>query len=97
MRPPDELDGAKVLEWAWSEVPFGVIRNTDGVLACQVHGLAICQYPKDDKVYRFSCDDKWEVQQDMDYDSFEEAKALLPAQYRQVDMVWHIKEDYTRK
>ena len=97
MNPPDELDGAKVLEWAWSEVPFGVIRYTDGTLVCQLHGLAICQYSQDKKVYGFSCDSEWEVQQDMDYRSIEEAKELLPAEYEQVDVVWHMNKVKARK
>jgi hypothetical protein len=93
MKPPAELDGAQVLEWAWSEVPFGIIRYTDGTLRCEVHGLAICQYPNDNKVYRFSCDREWNVQQDMDYNTVAEAKELLPAQYKAVAVIWHIWTD----
>jgi hypothetical protein len=86
--PPSEIDGARVLEWAWSERPFGELRDDAGRLVAVVHGLAICRYDASPKVYRFSCDANWECQQDADYDSIAEAKASLPAQYRGAVAVW---------
>lgn len=82
MEPPQELDAARVLEWAWSDEPFGFVGPVP------IHGLAICRYPGAPGVYRFSCDRGWEVQQDQDHDTVEEAKALLPEQYRRVEACW---------
>jgi hypothetical protein len=88
-KPPDTIDGARVLEWAWSgEEPFGHVRDADGTVNIEIYGLAICQYLGSLTVYRFSCNRDWETEQDADYDSVEEAKARLPAQYRLVPARW---------
>ncbi|MES2696431.1 MAG: hypothetical protein V4773_23375 [Verrucomicrobiota bacterium] len=86
--PPSSLDGAQILEWAWSgERPFGIVSGGDEVEA--VFGLAIARYEKSEFVYRFSCNASWEVVQDATYASPEEAKKLLPMQYREVLAHWH--------
>ncbi len=86
--PPPEIDGARVLEWAWSERPFGEILDTEGRLVAVIHGLALCRYDDSGQIYRFSCDADWECQQDGVYGSLAEAKANLPAQYRRVESAW---------
>ena len=88
-KPTKEIDGATVLEWAWSgEKRFGVVYYEDGKIASEIFGLAICCYPNDQKIYRFSCDSKWETEQDSDYRSIEEAKSNLPWQYQEVKPKW---------
>lgn len=87
--PPPRIDGARVLEWAWSVDPFGEILDAEGRLAAVVHGLALCRYDESSQIYRFSCDGNWDCQQDALYESIDEAKAHLPAQYRRVEPVWH--------
>ena len=82
------LDNARVIEFAWSDSPFGDVKDTDGVLVAMIHGLAICQYENSRVVYRFSCDKTWEVISDVDYDSIEQAKAWLPDQYRRAPADW---------
>lgn len=87
--PPLQIDGAKVLEWAWSgSEPFGVVRYTSGDIAAEIFGLAICQYPNSDAIYRFSCDSNWESKQDSDYSSLQEAKSELPEQYTNQPVKW---------
>jgi hypothetical protein len=86
---PLELDGARVLEWAWSDDAFGEVQSLSGELAKLIHGLAICQYNTDHQVYRFSCNNNWEVCQDQIYDSAQEAKDHLPEQYRRVPALWN--------
>lgn len=88
-KPPKEIDGAKVLEWAWSgSKPFGVLCNESGELTSQIFGLAICSYTGSNKIYRFSCGPEWEVEQDSDYNSIAEAKKALPPQYREIEAIW---------
>jgi len=88
-KPPKEIDGAKVLEWAWSgSKPFGVLCSESGDLTSEIFGLAICRYANSDTIYRFSCDPEWEVEQDSDYNSIAEAKIFLPSQYQEVKAVW---------
>jgi hypothetical protein len=88
-KPPKEIDGAKVLEWAWSgDKPFGVVCYESGEIAAEIFGLAICSYPNVNKIYRFSCDSEWETEQDSDYQSIEEAKHELPLQYHEVKPKW---------
>ena len=86
--PPGEIDGARVLEWAWSDEPFGVVTDTDGRVAYRIHGLAICRYEGSERVYRFACDGAWECVQDALYDSLGVAKAQLPDQYRLAPAEW---------
>ena len=88
-KPPKEIDGANILEWAWSgSKPFGVICFESGEIATEIYGLAICRYANSDKVYRFSCDSKWASEQDSEYGSVAEAKKSLPSQYNVKKAMW---------
>lgn len=93
-KPPKEIDGAKVLYWAWSgSVPFGFIKYPDGQIAFEIYGLAICQYEKSGQIYRFSCDKNWETEGDSPYDSVNQAIEDLPEQYKNVRADWVKFED----
>ena len=84
--PPLKIDGACVLEWAWSgQKPFG---RVPGAEPPEIYGLAIATYDFE-QFYRFSCDKDWNTTQDKLYDSIEEAKRMLPNQYKEVPAVWH--------
>ncbi len=84
--PPAYIDGAKVVQWAWSgQYPFGFVSTYE------VYGLAICQYENSPTFYRFSCDKNWETLQDSPYDSIKEAVEQLPEQYRRVVANWQVK------
>jgi hypothetical protein len=49
--PPDYLDGARVIKWAWSgREPFGYMAHIDGISREAIHGLAIC-HTKIQKVF----------------------------------------------
>jgi hypothetical protein len=88
MKPPATIDGARVLEWAWSgEKPFGHVIGGDTAEA--IFGLAIATYDKTNTVYRFSCDARWDTVQDGLYSSVDEAKRQLPPQYQNVHVLWH--------
>ncbi|KAB8060624.1 hypothetical protein GCN74_08265 [Janthinobacterium sp. FT14W] len=89
MTPPSHIDGARVLAWAWSDLPFGHVAAEDGTAPLAIHGLALCRYEGEARVYRFSCDAQWNSVQDALHDSVDEAKAHLPAQYRAVAAVWN--------
>jgi hypothetical protein len=87
--PPNQIDGADVLCWAWSGAkPFGFVPVTGTTDAIPIYGLAVCRYPGSQKVYRFSCNFTWETEQDSEYDSVEEAISRLPGQYQQVEAHW---------
>jgi len=89
-KPPAEIDGAKVLEWAWSgDVPFGEVPGAD----MKIFGLAITTYDRRE-YYRFACDRDWETQQDALYASNEDAKNQLPDQYRMVEVNWVKRQDH---
>ncbi|NMF47753.1 hypothetical protein HHL01_06120 [Pseudoalteromonas arctica] len=92
--PPLKIDGAIVLEWAWSgNKPFGVVKYQNGEVASEIFGLAICAYPDSDQVYIFSCDCDWETEQDSQYNSIQNAKDYLPEQYRHVKANWKLSTD----
>lgn len=90
--PQAYLDGAKVIQWAWSgKVPFGFVSSVEDEHRTNIHGLAICKYENSETIYRFSCDINWEVIQDSDYDSILDAIAYIPEQYRNVEPDWITK------
>lgn len=85
MHPPAQIDGARVVEWAWSGMtPFGEVPGAD---PSEVFGLAIATYD-DVQYYRFSCDRNWNTIQDALYNSIADAKDQLPKQYRSVNAKW---------
>lgn len=67
MKPPPTLDGARVLFWAWFEPPLFLSGGSG-----RIHGAAVAQYSSG-QIYRFHCDQDWEVQGDWDCESVEEA------------------------
>ena len=89
MPPPPTLDGARVLWWAWScDVPFGEMPGAEDP---HVFGFAVCRYDQHgDKYYRFSCNRHWEVLNDMDYLSEEDAKEDIPGQYDASRVDWQL-------
>src|SRR5271163_320580 len=72
MEPPDFVDGARVIKWAWSgQQPFGFVPYEDSTEREEIYGLAICRYDgstSKEPIYRFSCDKNWETVQDSIYD-----------------------------
>ena len=89
MQPPRRIDGAWVLEWAWSDMPFGEVPAVVGGRPTAIYGMAICQYEGSSNVCRFSCDKNWETKADVDYSTIEEAKAGVPYAYQRVRVIWH--------
>ena len=86
-KPPPELDGANVIFWSWSgDTPFFVM--SDGEAGIAIHGLAICQYSGSSGVYRFSCSESWEVENDSPYESPEEAMNSPSGQYQVESVKW---------
>jgi len=94
MQPPAFIDGARVIEWAWSDIPFGVVCYSDGSgIAAQIHGLALCQYEGELEFYSFGCNADWECVSDATHESLELAKSELP--YRNVPAIWHSQSGLT--
>lgn len=88
-KPEKEIDGAKVLYWAWSgATPFGFVGAPNDPTASKIFGLAICQYEKTGRIYCFSCNKYWETEQDAPYNSVEQAIENLPDQYKNVPAEW---------
>jgi hypothetical protein len=84
VEPPDDLDGAVVLFWAYSpRVPFFIMEFSDGTPYKPIHGFAICRYKDDSKYYKFSCDREWIVENDIDADSINEAKQIAISQTKE--------------
>jgi hypothetical protein len=89
MRPPSRIDGADVVLWAWSEpAPFFEMPSSDGAPAVPIHGLAICRYPKNGAIYRFSCNGAWEAENDSPFATVEAAASGGAAQYDVRSVEW---------
>ncbi len=92
IEPPDFIDGARVIKWAWSGMrPFGFVGIEDGTEREEVYGLVICRYEDSGSIYRFSCDKSWDTVQDNQYDTIENAITRLPGQYKNAEAVWQTK------
>ena len=82
MKPPQYLDGAEVLWWAWSgSEPYGLHGDEP------VHGFAVCKYASG-QIYRFSCNRVWQTVNDMDHATEVEAKADIPSNYDESRVQW---------
>jgi hypothetical protein len=86
--PPPFLDGARVVYWAWWPDPFFVMRDPEGNAVAHVYGLAICRYDDSGAVYRFSCDQNWEVLNDSPYGTEEEARSAASGDYDVARIAW---------
>ncbi len=87
--PPEEIDGAEVLWWAWSDPdPFFVMPTGSDSADINIHGLAICRYASTGQIYRFSCSATWETQNDSPASSVASAKLLRSAQYDTQAVEW---------
>lgn len=92
MNPPSQLDGSQVLYWAWSgDKPFGNMNYTDGSVASEIYGFAICINAG--TILRFSCDHDWQVQNDMDFPTIEEAMKAEYRQYQNQPTIWNKFDD----
>ncbi len=86
-KPPQELDGAKVLLWAIlgeeNEKTGAVRLYADGQEQTKFSGLALAQYEKNQNsgVYLFYCNQEWEVENDSLYGDLEEAKSEAERQF----------------
>ena len=85
LKPPNEIDGARVVYWAYSQVPFFVM--ADGGAGIPIHGLAVAVYSSG-SVYRFSCDRDWETQNDSEWPSVEAATHAASADYEIAEIHW---------
>jgi hypothetical protein len=85
MVPPIKIDNATVIEWAWSDTPFGHVPCGDA--AIPIHGLALASYDGK-QFYLFSCDKEWDTVQDSVYPTLNAAKEGLPVQYKKVIANW---------
>lgn len=91
LEPPDEIDGAKVVWWAYdSKKPFFVMKFTNGLDYKPIHGFALCQYKSSREVYKFSCDLQWNVANDSVYETVEQALSDIGRQFQ--DIHWQKKE-----
>jgi hypothetical protein len=68
-----------------------VIKYTNGTTAAQIYGLAMCIV--DGAIYRFSCDYNWDVKNDIDYPSIQEAMKAICPQYQNQSVHWNKFDD----
>ncbi|MGI5997061.1 MAG: hypothetical protein ACOX89_00205, partial [Lutispora sp.] len=68
------IDGAEVIAISQKD-NFGVIKYGDNsIKSIPIEYLAICQYENDKQFYVFLCNGKFEVEQDIAFNTMEEAK-----------------------
>lgn len=72
--PPNQLDGADVLCWAVS-ARGGFYKLAESDPPVMVVAMVVARYAGGE-VYLFKCDQSWEVVQDWDCESVEEAREL---------------------
>jgi len=79
----------QVVLWAWSATaPFFVMPFSDRAGGIPIHGLALCRAPRGTSVYRFSCTEAWEVANDSEWPSVEQARQAPSSQYDVSAVAW---------
>lgn len=90
--PPDELDGAEVILWAFHpQKPFFIMEYSDGTQYKPIHGFAICRYKGEQRYYKFSCDINWNVENDLDCGCIEEAVKIATDMSNE-PIIWNKKQ-----
>ena len=85
--PPPQLDGAAVVCWTISPVgEFYQLVGSDPPVS--VAAMAVCIYDDSGALYLFKCDPTWDVVQDWDCGSVEEAMALAEQHSRGQPVEW---------
>lgn len=87
-KPPDELDGARVVHYVIlraGQRSTGRVRHfINGQPMQPAAALAIARYAGDESAYLFFCDSNWQVIQDDLLSSIEEALAEIKRQYENI-------------
>jgi hypothetical protein len=86
MKPPETIDGARVVYWAWSTEPPLFLMQGDPQPEA-VCGLAVCEYASG-AVYRFSCDAQWQVLNDSPYPTVLAALTARSGNYDVTRVAW---------
>jgi hypothetical protein len=91
-RPPNALDGARVICFAKvsdAVNPTGkTTHRKDGEVLSPAAALAICQYSGDSQFYLFYCDEGWIVQTDTCHMTLDEAKDQAQFEYEGISSHW---------
>lgn len=88
--PPERLDGADVLCWvASSREEFYQMVGADPPI--KVAAMVVAQYADGGPIYLFKCDREWQVVQDWDCSSIEEAQALAIEHAFGEQVVWRTR------
>jgi hypothetical protein len=86
-KPPTQLDGADVLFWTVSEQGgFYTLPGSGPPII--VTGMAVARYVDGGALYLLKCDHAWQVVQDWDCGSVEEAQALAGEHSGNESLVW---------
>jgi hypothetical protein len=86
-KPPAQLDGADVLCWVVSQRDgFYTQAGSDPPII--VVAMAVARYADGGPFYLFKCDRDWQVVQDWDCASVEEARALAAGHSRGEPLEW---------
>ncbi len=84
--PPRQLDGAAVI--CWSLAPPGASYELHRSHPPAARAVAVCRYDDGGHVYLFACDADWEVVQDWDWGSVEEAIEMAAKYVRGQPIAW---------
>jgi hypothetical protein len=90
--PPERLDGADVLCWAVSS-RGGFYQLAGPHPTVTVAAMAVARYVDCRSVYLFKCDPNWQVVQDWDCGSVEEARELAAEHASGEQLVWRARAE----
>ncbi|PJZ65558.1 hypothetical protein CH371_11500 [Leptospira wolffii] len=86
MKIPENLDGAKIIEYSIGG-GFGIV-NDEEFGEIEIFALAICSYNGDSEIYLFSCDRSLNVISDTLHDTIEDAKVFAQKYYDLHNIAW---------
>ncbi|QMV41315.1 hypothetical protein [Cohnella cholangitidis] len=97
MSIPNELDGAKVIQYTSNSMSnqygtVGILNEKNEIVEkLPITAMAICQYDGSRGYYLFSCDSDWEVIGDFDFATIEDAKESAKHSHKVNDKDWLIR------
>jgi hypothetical protein len=86
--PPPTLQGAQILHWTGTDAePFYYLKDGKNVIV--IAGMAIGKYDYGECFFLFTCDPDWNVINDRDATSLQEARHLAESLASHHLLVWH--------
>ena len=93
-KPPETIEGAKLVQWSFIDERHRPTGNCLHVVAGEQQGsaagIAICRMAGEDAFYLFCCDADWDTVSDTWHETLEKAKDQAEFEYEGISETWNV-------